>query len=269
MLLSKRVAMVTGGGAGIGRAIAERLATEGAQVVIVDLKDTAGRETVAAVEALGGEAVYRSANISQRLDVHNLMAAAEDAFGHLDILVNNAGVVDTADFLDLEEAEFDRVMATNLKGAFLLSQAVARRLVQQSDKDDGAHPVGAIVNVSSVSAHYGAPDHVAYAASKGGLTQLTKSMALALAPHGIRVNAVAPGSIEGDVLGALLDSDEKRRDAAQARTPLGRFGVPAEIAAVVAWLASEQASYLTGTTIWADGGRMALNTVMPDKPDDE
>ncbi|MEO1204923.1 MAG: glucose 1-dehydrogenase [Pseudomonadota bacterium] len=267
MLLSKRVALVTGGAAGIGRAIVERMALEGAQVVVVDLNDEAGRETVSAVEGLGREAVYRSANISERLDVHNLMAACADAFGRLDILVNNAGVVDTVDFLELDEAEFDRVMATNVKGAFLLSQAVARRLIKQAETSTDINaPAGAIVNVSSITAHFGAPDHVAYSASKGAMMQLTKSMALALAPHGIRVNAVAPGSIEGDVLDALLDS-KAQRQAAQIRTPLGRFGSPEEIAAVVAWLASEQASYLTGTTIWADGGRMALNTVMPERKD--
>lgn len=265
MLLADRVAIVTGGAQGIGRAIVLRMAQEGAKTVVVDVNEAAGNATVQAVEALGGEAIYKSADVSERLDVHNLVAVATDAFGDIDILVNNAGVVDTQDFLELEEAEYDRVMTTNLKGAFLLSQAVAKRLVKQTADTPDKQP-GTIINLTSVSAKYGLADHVAYAVSKGGLTQLTKSMALALAPHGIRVNAVAPGSVDAGMLDELLE-DPDRRDAALTRTPLGRFGTPEEIASIVAWLASSQASYLTGTTIWAEGGRMALNTVMPESKD--
>ncbi len=261
MLVADRVAIVTGGAQGIGRAIVERMAREGAKIIIVDVDDEAGRAVVNALEAFGAEAVYRSADVAERLDVHNLVAAAADAFGNIDILVNNAGVVDTSDFLDLEEAEFDRVMSTNLKGAFLLGQAVARRLIKQQ-KDDPARPPGTIVNVTGLASAFGLANHVAYAVSKGGMTQLTKSMALALAPYGIRVNAVAPGSIDAGMLEALLE-DEDRKEEALARTPLGRFGAPEEVASVVAWLASPESSYLTGTTIWAEGGRLALNTVMP------
>ncbi|MEL7049527.1 MAG: glucose 1-dehydrogenase [Pseudomonadota bacterium] len=261
MLLSNRIAMVTGGAAGIGRAIVERLAKDGAKVVVVDVDDASGREVVGAVEALGGEAIYRSANISERLDIHNLVASSEDAFGRLDILVNNAAVIDSEEFLGLSEAEFDRVITTNLKGPFLLGQAVARRLVEQAKADGDARPAGSIVNITGVSAAYGLPHHVAYAASKGALTQLTKSMAVSLAPYGIRVNAVAPGSVETESSDSVLDTPEQR-SAAMARTPLGRCGTPEEIAAVVAWLVSEEASYITGTTIWAEGGRLALNTVM-------
>lgn len=261
MLLAERVAIVTGGAQGIGKAIVERMAREGAKTIIVDVDDEAGRAAVLAVEALGGEAVYRSANVAERLDVHNLVAVASDAFGRIDILVNNAGVVDTGDFLELEEAEFERVMSTNLKGAFLLGQAVAKRLIKQR-KDDPAGFAGSIVNVTGLASAFGLAKHVAYAVSKGGMTQLTKSMALALAPHGIRVNAVAPGSIDAGMLDTLLE-DEDRREEALSRTPLGRFGTPEEIAAIVVWLASEESSYLTGTTIWAEGGRLALNTVMP------
>ncbi len=261
MLLANKVAIVTGGAQGIGRATVERLAREGAKIVVADINDEQGNKVVAAVKASGNEAVFRSADISERLDVYNLVAAARDAFGKIDILVNNAGTLDDQPFLDLEETEFDRVMRTNVKGAFLISQAVAKQMVRQCAADEKRAP-GAIVNVTSVNARFGQPDHLAYAVSKGGLEQLTRSMALALAPYGIRVNAVGPGTVETEMV-AHVYQDEAERELAMSRTPLGRFGTPAEIAAVIVWLASKEASYLTGTTIWADGGRLSLNAKMP------
>ncbi len=261
MLLANKVAIVTGGAQGIGRATVERLAREGAKIVVADVNDEEGNKVVAAVKASGNDAIFRSADISERLDVYNLVAAARDAFGKIDILVNNAGTLDDQPFLELEEAEFDRVMRTNVKGAFLISQAVAKQMVRQCMADEKCPP-GAIVNVTSVNARFGQPDHLAYAVSKGGLEQLTRSMALALAPHGIRVNAVGPGTVETEMV-AHVYQDDVSREQALSRTPLGRFGTPAEIAAVIVWLASKEASYLTGTTIWADGGRLSLNAMMP------
>lgn len=260
MLLSNKVAIVTGGAQGIGRATAERLAREGAKVVVADVAEAEGAKVVAAIKSAGNEAIYRNADISERLDVFNLVATARDAFGRIDVLVNNAGIVDDQPFLELEEAEFDRVMRCNVKGAFLLSQAVARQMLRQRG-EDGSVSAGAIVNVSSVNARFGQPDHLAYAVSKGALEQLTRSTALALAPHGIRVNAVGPGTVETPMV-AQVYKNEKLRQQALSRTPLGRFGTPDEIAGIIAWLASKEASYLTGTTIWADGGRFALNSVM-------
>lgn len=261
MLLANKVAIVTGGAQGIGRATAERLAREGAKIIVADVNDEEGNKVVAAIKASGNEAVFRSADISERLDVYNLVAAARDAFGKIDVLVNNAGTVDDQPFLELEEAEFDRVMRTNVKGAFLISQAVAKQMVRQCVADSKCVP-GAIVNVSSVNARFGQANHLAYAVSKGGLEQLTRSMALALAPYGIRVNAVGPGTVETGMITQVYQ-DEPARQVALSRTPLGRFGTPAEIAAVIVWLASREASYLTGTTIWADGGRQSLNAMMP------
>lgn len=260
MLLEGKTAIVTGAGQGIGRACAERLAREGAKVMIADIDDELGPKVVEAIAAAGGEAAFRACDVAERLDVHNLVAAALERFEHIDVLVNNAGVIDDAPFLELEEAEFDRVLETNLKGVFLCGQAVARQMVEQHAAGQGRAP-GAIVNMSSINQWFGMPDHVAYSVSKGGVAQLTKSMALALAPYGIRVNAVGPGTVETPLLADVVKDSNFRRTV-MSRTPLGRFGKPEEIAAIVAWLASEQASYVTGTTVFADGGRMSLNYVV-------
>jgi NAD(P)-dependent dehydrogenase (short-subunit alcohol dehydrogenase family) len=262
MLLQGRVAIVTGAAQGIGRACAERLAQEGAKVVVADINDELGTQVADGIKAAGGEAIFHACDVAERLDVHNLVAAALENYERVDILVNNAAVLDDKPFLELEEAEFDRVIRTNIKGAFLCGQAVARQLVKQiTEKKDGGSP-GAIVNMSSVNAWFGLPDHVAYTVSKGGISQLTKAMAIALAPYGIRVNAVGPGSIMTPMLDEVI-KDKAFRTKVLSRTPLGRLGKPEEIAAIVAWLASDQASYVTGTTVYADGGRMPLNYVVP------
>jgi NAD(P)-dependent dehydrogenase (short-subunit alcohol dehydrogenase family) len=171
-------------------------------------------------------------------------------------MVTSAGVFEMTPFLELDEQSFDKVIGVNLKGTFLAAQAAARQMVRQLDAGDG--PPGSIVTVSSVNAWFGMPKSVAYAASKGGVMQLTKSMAMALAEHGIRVNAVGPGTID-TAMAEPLTENAAMRHKVLARTPLGRLGKPEEIAAVVAWVASDQASYITGQTIYADGGRMSLN----------
>jgi NAD(P)-dependent dehydrogenase (short-subunit alcohol dehydrogenase family) len=163
--------------------------------------------------------------------------------------------VHAADFLDLKEADFDRVLRVNLKGAFLTGQAAARRMV---DQVKAGRPPGAIINMSSVNAVLAIPNQVPYCVSKGGLAQLTKVMALSLAPHGIRVNAIGPGSIMTDILKSVAtDREAKRR--LLSRTPLGRIGEPDEIAAIALFLASDDAAYVTGQTVYADGGRLGLN----------
>ncbi|HZN31294.1 MAG TPA: SDR family oxidoreductase, partial [Xanthobacteraceae bacterium] len=172
-----------------------------------------------------------------------------------------AGIIHAADFLDLKEADFDRVLRVNLKGAFLVGQAAARRMVAQVK--DG-RPPGTIINMSSINAVVAIPNHAPYCVSKGGLDQLTKVMALSLAPYGIRVNAIGPGSIMTDILKAVA-SDREAKRRLLARTPLGRIGDPDEIAAVAVFLASEDASYVTGQTIYADGGRLGLNYTVPVK----
>ena len=255
--LGGKVAIVTGGARGIGRAIAERFIAEGAKVVIADVDELAGQ---AAAAALGEGCRFVRTDVGDAGDAGRLIDEACAAFsGVLDIAVNNAGIIHTADFLDIAEADFDRVLRVNLKGAFLVGQAAARRMVQQVKE---GKPPGVIINMSSINAVVAIPNQVPYCVSKGGLDQLTKVMALSLAPHGIRVNAIGPGSIMTEILQSITTDREARRRLL-SRTPLGRVGEPAEVAAVAAFLASDDASYITGQTIYPDGGRLGLNYVVP------
>jgi NAD(P)-dependent dehydrogenase (short-subunit alcohol dehydrogenase family) len=258
MPLENKVAIVTGGANGIGLAIARRFAAEGARVVIADIDEDSGSRAVEEIGALGAARFVRC-DVGDAADVANLVAATVAAWGAVDVLANNAGIVHAADFLDVSEADFDRVIRVNLKGMFLVGQAVARQMVTQV-KAGGAP--GSIVNTSSINAVLAIPNQVPYSASKGGVTQLTKVMALSLAPYGIRVNAVGPGSIMTEMLAAVA-SDKTARHRLLSRTPLGRIGDPREIAAVAAFLASDDASYITGQTIYADGGRLPLNYTVP------
>jgi len=260
MRLDGRTAIVTGGAKGIGLAIVRRLAAEGARVMIADIDEAAGAAAVEAVSS-DGEVRFTPADVSERLDVHNLVAKTIDAFGSINALVNNAGIVHAADFLDLKEEDFDRVMGVNLKSVLLCGQAVARHMVDQAGK--GEEP-GSIVNMSSINDHFAIANQVPYSVSKGGVSQMTKVMALSLAPHGIRVNSVGPGSIMTDMLASVADNPEAKTRIL-SRTPLGRIGEPSEIASVVAFLLSSDASYVTGQTIYADGGRMPLNYTVPVK----
>lgn len=260
MALDGKCAIVTGAASGIGYAIAERFLREGAKVMFADIDVQKGERAEADLKKLG-DARFVKADVSRRLDAHNLVAAALDAFGDIDILVNNAGIVHGADFLDLKEEDFDRVIGVNLKGSFLVGQAVARYMVEKVEKGG---PAGVIVNMSSVNAVFAIANQVPYSISKGGVNQLTKVMALALAPHGIRVNAIGPGSIMTEML-ASVNADPTARNKILSRTPIGRIGEPSEIASVAAFLASDDASYITGQTIYADGGRLPLNYTVPVK----
>jgi NAD(P)-dependent dehydrogenase (short-subunit alcohol dehydrogenase family) len=258
MSLENRIAIITGGAQGIGYAIADRFLREKARVVIADINDEEGKM---AAKNLGkiNSATYVHCDVSQKLDVHNLVASTLDIHDRIDILVNNAGMIASGDFLDISEADFDRVMAVNLKGAFLCGQAVAKAMVEQVGRGEAP---GTIINMSSVNAVFALPTQVPYTVSKGGLNQLTKVMALSLAPHGIRVNAIGPGSIMTQILEAV-NNDKSAMERILTRTPLGRIGDPFEIASIAAFLASEDASYITGQTIYADGGRLPLNYTVP------
>ena len=257
MQLANKAAIVTGGAHGIGLAIARRYVAEGVRVVIADVDKSAGE---AAANALGdAQCRFVATDVGERRDAENVVAQACRAFGDLDVLVNNAGVVHAAEFLDVAEADFDRVMRVNLKGAFLVGQAAAKRMVAQVR---AGKPPGSIINMSSINARVAIANQVPYCVSKGGLAQLTKVMALSLAPYGVRVNAIGPGSIMTDILKSIAtDREAKRRIL--SRTPLGRIGDPDEIASIAVFLASADSSYITGQTIYADGGRLGLNYVVP------
>lgn len=256
--LEDRIAIITGGAQGIGLAIARRYVDEGAKVVLADVLDDEGRKAAA---ELGEAAAYMHCDVASKAEVDELVAATVKRFGRVDVLVNNAGILKTADFLDIAEEDFDRVLAVNLKGSFLCGQAAARAMVEQVKA--GGRP-GAIVNMSSINSWVAIPNQVPYSVSKGGMQQLTKVMALSLAPYGIRVNAIGPGSIMTKILEAVAN-DQAAMDRIMSRTPLGRIGDPAEIASVAAFLASDDASYVTGETIFVDGGRLALNYTVPVK----
>jgi NAD(P)-dependent dehydrogenase (short-subunit alcohol dehydrogenase family) len=247
-----RVCIVTGGSQGIGEACVRRFVAEGARVVIADVADGPGQALAA---ALGELALYVHCDVSSKAQVDALVAQTFTTWGRVDVLVNNAGIFKAADFLDISEADFDAVLNVNLKGAFLMGQAVARVMA--------AHGGGRIVNMSSVNGVLAIPNIASYNVSKGGVNQLTRVMALALADKNIRVNAVAPGTIATELAAkAVLTSDEARNKIL-GRTPMKRLGEPSEIADVVAWLASDAASYVTGEIVTVDGGRMTLNYTVP------
>src|SRR5215813_6986766 len=252
--LDGKVAVVTGAARGIGRAVAERYIAEGAAVLIGDC-DEAGRDTA---RSLGAKCRFVRADVGDADDAGRLVSEACTAFGAVDILVNNAGIIHAADFLELAEADFDRVLRVNLKGAFLVGQAAARQMVVQVT---AGRPAGAIINMSSINATLAIPNQTPYCVSKGGLSQLTKVMSLALAPHRIRVNAIGPGSIMTPMM-ATIATDREAKRRVLSRTPLGRIGDAEEVASVAAFLASNDASYVTGETIYVDGGRLALNYVV-------
>ncbi len=266
MAWGDRVAIVTGGANGIGLACALAFARKGAKVVIADVDQEAGPGAEEEVRSAGGQAKFVPCDVGDRLDVHNLIAATLEEYGRIDILVNNAGIVGDAAFLDLSEDEFDRILNVNLRGAFLTAQAAAKQMVEQIESEGRVSESGklySIINITSVEAVVGSPEHVPYAVSKGALGQLTKVMSLALAPHGIHVNAIGPGNINTEILKKRAGRGTERKRIL-SRTPLGRIGDPEEIASIAVFLASQEASYITGQTIYADGGRLALNLTIGD-----
>jgi NAD(P)-dependent dehydrogenase (short-subunit alcohol dehydrogenase family) len=244
--LGGRVCVVTGGAQGIGEACARRFAREGAHVVVTDVADAPGQ---ALATELG--ATYLHCDVGDKAQVDALVAQTMAQHGRIDVLVNNAGIFKAADFLDVTEADFDAVLRVNLKGSFLVGQAVAREMAKAGS--------GTIVNMSSVNAVLTIPSISSYNVSKGGINQLTRVMALALADKGIRVNAVAPGTIATELAMKAVLTSEEAKARIMSRTPMKRLGDPSEIADAVAWLASDAASYVTGEIVVVDGGRMTLN----------
>lgn len=248
MRLAGKRAIITGAAQGIGKAIAERFAAEGASLLLADID---GARVAALAAELGQQAF--AADVSNKAEVEALIAHADALWGGLDVLVNNAGITHAASLDDLTEDDFDRVFATNLKSALWGTQAAARLM----------GPGSAVINMSSVNAVLAIPNQIPYVVSKGAMKQLTNVTALALAAKGIRVNAIGPGSIETEMLAGILAEDDAARSRILSRTPLGRCGTPAEIAGVALFLASDDSSYLTGQTIYPDGGRLGLNYTVP------
>jgi NAD(P)-dependent dehydrogenase (short-subunit alcohol dehydrogenase family) len=245
MRLAGKVALVTGAQQGIGRAIAVALARDGADVGVNYLDDPSAAERVAdEIRGLGRRAIAVQADVSQTAGVDVMVRAVVDALGPPEVLVNNAGVFPRASFLELEEGEWDHVLGINLKGSFLCAQAVARALV-------AAKRPGAFVNISS-SAVRGDPRGVHYSASKAGIVGLTRAMALALAPHGIRVNAIAPGLT--DTAQPRYGNSEEQIAARAREIPLGRMAQPEEIARVAVFLTTSEAGWITGELIHVNGG---------------
>lgn len=254
--LEGRICIITGAAQGIGQACAERFAREGAPLVLLDVDDARGQALASRLEAQGAAVMYSHCDVGDKAQVDAAVTAALGRFGRIDVLVNNAGIFRAADFLDITETDFDAVLRVNLKGAFLMGQACARAMVRQGTG-------GAIVNMSSVNGVMAIPSIASYNASKGGVDQLTRVMSLALVDHGIRVNAVAPGTIATELARqAVLGSDEARARIL-SRTPMKRLGEPAEVADAVAYLACDAASYITGEILYVDGGRRALNYTVP------
>lgn len=256
LTLEGKVALVTGAAQGIGAACARELARHGADTVLLDIAFDRLQETAAGIMAdTGRRVVALACDVADPEACASVFAQAVETCGGVDILLNNAAVLRAGDILDLDLADFDTVMAVNLRPAFVMSQLAARHM-----RDTGRK--GAIINMSSINAVLAIPNQLAYVTAKGGLNQLTRAMALALAPHGIRVNAIGPGSIGTEMLQQVMTDDSARRTVL-SRTPMGRVGEPAEIGRLAVFLASDYASYMTGQTLYADGGRLPLNYVVP------
>lgn len=254
MRFGGKVVVITGAAQGIGRATAERFLSEGANVVISDVNEERLKVTA---QAIGTPETLLSviADVSRKDQVDALIDKAVERFGRLDVMVNNAGICPIVPFLDVTEETYDQVLDVNLKGAFFGTQAAGRQMIAQGGG-------GVIIIMSSINSGLANPNVAPYAISKGGMNQITSTAAVAFAPHNIRVAGVGPGTIMSEmVAGDFVNSAGHK--AIMMRTPMGRYGEPKEIASVVAFLASDDASFITGETVYPDGGRRVLNYIMP------
>jgi glucose 1-dehydrogenase len=245
--LQGKCAAITGGDQGIGRAIAERLAQEGADVAICYRSNQAGAtEVVNGIIASGRRAIAVQCDVGKIADGQHFMAESVRQFGKIDILVNNAGLERRADFWDITEADYDAVLNLNLKGLFFLTQVFVRHRME-------AKSGGKVINISSVHEELPFPHFASYCASKGGVKMLTRNLSIELAPLGITINSIAPGAIETPINHNLLSDPVKLHFVLQ-NIPLRRLGQPSDVASVAAFLASDESSYVTGTTFFVDGG---------------
>lgn len=255
--MASRSVIITGAASGVGAACARRFAEAGDRLVLADADEEKGAALARELSDKGVEAAFVHADVANRLHVHNIVAEALDAYDRIDVLAHTVMTQFSAPFFETSEEDFDRIVAANIRGAFLINQAVAKQLVKQAEEGNSNGSPGAIVNIGSVEAVTAAANHVAFAASQGGLHQLTKAIAMALSGQGIRVNAVGVGAIKGEM---DKDAEQKRlRDT----TPLKRIGDPEEVAEVVYFLSSDAASYVTGQWIYVDGGRLSQTDSSP------
>jgi 3-oxoacyl-[acyl-carrier protein] reductase len=248
--LADKIALVTGSARGIGKAIATTMAKAGADVVVNDLKAETCQQTAASIQEFGRKAVIAEGDISNETNVRGMIEKGITNFGRIDILVNNAGVVGRKSIFDTNEKDWDQMIDVNLKGTFLCSKYVAERMREQGVK-------GRIVNISSIMGEVALPPRPAYCASKGGIIALTRDLAAELAQYGINVNSVAPGWVETDLTSSYF-AQKNVHDYLIERIPLGRFCLPEEIANVVCFISSEYGQYITGQTIFVDGGWTAI-----------
>lgn len=248
--LEGKVALVTGGGSGIGRATALAFAREGAKVVVSDVVPEGGKETVRLIEAAGGMAFFMEADVSSAADAQAMVRTAEEQYGRLDYAFNNAGIEGAqAPTAEVTEDNWDRVISINLKGTWLCMKYEIPVMLKQGG--------GAIVNTASVAGLVGFPNIAPYTASKGGVVQLTKAAALDYAKQGIRINAVCPGVIRTPMVERFLGGSAEAEAQFTAMEPVGRMGTPEEIAEAVVWLCSDAASFVTGHAMAVDGGFVA------------
>jgi NAD(P)-dependent dehydrogenase (short-subunit alcohol dehydrogenase family) len=250
--LAGKIALITGGGTGIGRAVAQAFAAEGAKVGLAGRRAEKLDETVNEISHKGGEAIAVTADVSSSSDVVRAVNQVAERFGGMNVLVNNAGVLSATNIENISEQEWDRLMAVNLKGPFLVSRAALPQFRKAGR--------GTIVNIGSVLGLVAMKDRAAYCASKGGLTMLTKAMALDHAHANVRVNCICPSIVETELVRGLFNDSEAGRAAKAARVagiPLGRMGRPEDVAAMAVYLASEESSWLTGAAIPLDGGLTA------------
>ena len=259
-MLKDKVAVITGASQGIGYACAERFVREGARVVLSDVADDIGEQSTEKLRAMGGDVIYCHCDVSKKADVEALFDTAIEKYGRVDTAIANAGIVIPADILELDEADFDLVISINLKGVFLTGQVAAQRMIKQEPDADNSR--GTIINMSSLNGLLAIPAIAPYVIAKGGVNQWTKCLGIRMAAEGVRVNGIGPGSIATDMFLKVADDPQKMREI-MSRTPMQRAGEPDEVAKVAVFLASDYSSYITGETVYIDGGRQGLNYVVP------